>query len=68
MAFPHIGALELILILVIILIIFGIGRLPKVGGAIGQGLREFRQAQYNSGEAAEEEPRRKKIAPKKVKS
>ncbi len=68
MAFPHIGALELILILVIILIIFGIGRLPKVGGAIGQGLREFRQAQYDSSEAAKEEPRRKKIAPKKVKS
>ncbi len=68
MAFPHIGALELILILVIILIIFGIGRLPQVGGAIGQGLREFRQAQYDSGEVAEEEPRRKKIAPKKVKS
>ena len=68
MAFPHIGALELILILVIILIIFGIGRLPQVGGAIGQGLREFRQAQCDDGEAAEEEPRRKKIAPKKVKS
>jgi len=41
----NIGAPELIIIMVIILIIFGVGRLPEVGGAIGKGLREFRRAQ-----------------------
>ncbi len=54
------GPWEIGLILVIILIIFGVGRLPQVGGAIGKGLREFRKGQR--GEEDEEEmpkPRRK---------
>jgi len=38
MALPHIGVPELILILVVILLIFGIGKLPQVGSVIGQGL------------------------------
>ena len=40
-----IGAGELVLILIAGLIIFGPGELPKVGRAIGKGLREFRKAQ-----------------------
>ena len=35
---------ELIIIAFIILLIFGVGRLPEVGGAIGKGIREFRKA------------------------
>ena len=34
---------ELIIILIIVLIIFGAGRLPQVGRAIGQGIRDFRE-------------------------
>ena len=49
----HMGPWEIGLILVIILLIFGVGRLPQVGSAIGKGLRSFRQAQ--SGEEDEEE-------------
>lgn len=41
--FHSFGAPELIVILVIILIIFGVGRLPQVGGALGKGIREFRR-------------------------
>ncbi|MFQ5855382.1 MAG: twin-arginine translocase TatA/TatE family subunit [Anaerolineae bacterium] len=40
---PSLGPAELIIILVIILILFGVGRLPEVGRALGQGIREFRQ-------------------------
>jgi len=40
----HIGPWEIGLLLLIILIIFGVGKLPQVGGAIGKGLREFRKA------------------------
>ena len=47
------GPWEIGIILVIILIIFGVGKLPQVGGAIGQGLRAFRKAQR--GEEDEEE-------------
>lgn len=47
------GGWEIVLILVIILIVFGVGKLPQVGGAIGKGLRAFKKAQ--SGEEEEEE-------------
>jgi sec-independent protein translocase protein TatA len=40
---PTLGPTELILILVIIVIFFGVGRLPEVFGAVGKGLREFRK-------------------------
>ena len=41
----RIGPWEIALILVIILIVFGVGKLPQVGGAIGKGLRAFRKGQ-----------------------
>jgi sec-independent protein translocase protein TatA len=41
---PVPGAWELILLLVIVLIIFGPGKLPDIGNAIGKGIREFRKA------------------------
>jgi sec-independent protein translocase protein TatA len=41
------GPLEIGLILVIIVIVFGVGRLPEVGGAIGKGIREFRKASHD---------------------
>lgn len=51
---PHLGPFELIIILVIIIIIFGVGRLPEVGGAIGRGIREFRKATSEAEEAKKE--------------
>ncbi len=39
-----IGTTELILVLVIVLLIFGVGRLPEVFKALGSGVREFREA------------------------
>ena len=60
----RIGPWEIGLILVIILIVFGVGKLPQVSGAIGKGLRSFRRAQR--GEDEEEEEREEK--PIKTKS
>ena len=59
----HIGPWEIALILVIILIVFGVGKLPQVGGALGKGIRTFRKAQR--GEDDEEEET-KKSQPKKT--
>ncbi|MEZ4522888.1 MAG: twin-arginine translocase TatA/TatE family subunit [Thermomicrobiales bacterium] len=42
-----VGPLELGIILVIIIIIFGVGKLPQIGGALGQGIREFRESSRN---------------------
>ncbi len=39
-----IGMPELIIILVIILIIFGAGKLPEIGSGIGKGIRNFKKA------------------------
>ena len=41
---PNLGPTELIIILVIVLIIFGVGRLPEIGGALGKSIREFRNS------------------------
>ena len=40
----NLGPLELGLILVIILLIFGVGKLPEVFRSLGEGVREFRDA------------------------
>ncbi len=37
------GPVELILILVIVAMLFGVGKLPEVFGAVGKGIREFRK-------------------------
>ncbi len=38
------GMTELIIILVIVLIIFGAGKIPEVGGALGKGIKNFKSA------------------------
>ena len=63
----RIGPWEIALILVIILIVFGVGKLPQVGGAIGKGLRAFKRGQRGEDEEEEEEkPKPKKTTGKKA--
>jgi sec-independent protein translocase protein TatA len=49
------GTQELIIILVLVLIIFGAGKLPQVGGALGKGLRNFKQGIKEGDEEEKEE-------------
>jgi sec-independent protein translocase protein TatA len=44
------GWQELVIVLIIVIIIFGAGRLPEIGGAVGKSIKEFRN------QSAEEEP------------
>lgn len=39
-----IGWPELVILLVVVLIVFGPGKLPDIGNAIGRGVKEFRKA------------------------
>ena len=39
------GPMGLIIVLVVVLIIFGVGRLPEIGGAMGKAIKEFRSTQ-----------------------
>jgi sec-independent protein translocase protein TatA len=41
---PHLGPLELAIILVIVVMIFGVGKLPELGSAVGKAIHGFRQA------------------------
>ncbi|MCG9969339.1 twin-arginine translocase TatA/TatE family subunit [Pelotomaculum terephthalicicum JT] len=41
---PHIGATELVLILAVVLIIFGPGKLPELGKSLGRTIKEFRRS------------------------
>jgi sec-independent protein translocase protein TatA len=59
---PTLGAPELIIILVIIVLIFGVGKLPEVGQALGKGIREFRGAADGS-EDESPQPLAKPAAP-----
>jgi len=38
------GPTEIIIVLVIVLIVFGAGKLPEIGGALGKGIRSFKKA------------------------
>jgi len=42
------GPMELIIILVIILIIFGAGKLPEIGGGMGKAIRNFKSGVKDS--------------------
>jgi sec-independent protein translocase protein TatA len=39
----QIGPFELLIVLLIVVVIFGVGRLSEVGGALGKTIREFRK-------------------------
>jgi sec-independent protein translocase protein TatA len=50
---PNVGPLEIAIVLVIVLIIFGPKRLPELGRSMGRGIRDFRGAM--SGDHDDEE-------------
>jgi len=51
------GPWELGLILVIVLILFGAGRLPQVFASFGEGLKAFRDAQKDEGKSDDAPPK-----------
>ncbi len=59
-----IGMPELLVILVIILIIFGAGKLPEIGGALGKGIKNFKKANREPDEI-DVTPDAKKVEDKK---
>lgn len=40
---PRLGPTELIIILVIIIVLFGVGRISKIAGELGSGIRAFKE-------------------------
>ena len=52
---PHIGLPELAILLVLVLVLFGAGRIGKVGGELGTAIREFRKG-LNADDATNSTP------------
>jgi len=57
-----IGPTELIIILVIVLLLFGVGRISKIAGELGSGIRSFREGlQGNEEEKNPEETPKEEV-------
>ncbi len=52
----RLGGWEIALILVLVLVIFGAGKLPEVGRSLGKSIREFRKASKGEDEGAPQPP------------
>ena len=57
MFLPHLGLPELLIIIAIIVVVFGVGRLADVGKSLGDGIREFKKSQYDSLDEAKSDPK-----------
>jgi sec-independent protein translocase protein TatA len=53
--FGSLGTTELIIILVIVLLIFGVGRISKIAGEMGSGIRAFKEGLQGDEEQPEED-------------
>jgi sec-independent protein translocase protein TatA len=53
---PNIGPMEIMIVLVIALVVFGPKRLPELGKSVGKGIREFRGSVSGEHSDAEETP------------
>jgi len=58
---PNIGPLELIVILVVVLLLFGAKRLPELGRSLGSGMKEFKDSV--TGKDGDSEERRTELEP-----
>jgi len=52
---PNLGTTELLIILVIVILIFGVNKIPKLGKGLGEGIRNFKA----SLKAGQDEPQSK---------
>jgi sec-independent protein translocase protein TatA len=52
---PRLGPTELIIILVIIIVLFGVGRISKIAGELGSGIRAFREGLQSDKEKSEKQ-------------
>jgi sec-independent protein translocase protein TatA len=55
------GMTELLVILVIVLIIFGAGKLPEIGAGLGKGMRNFKKSVSGEADESESEANEKEL-------
>ncbi len=58
---PRLGPTELMIILIIVILLFGVGRIGKIAGELGKGIREFREGlRSDTDQPKTEEPKAEK--------
>ena len=55
-----IGMPELLIILVIIVIIFGVGKFPEIGSALGKGIKNFKKSMNENNEIIDQAAKKEK--------
>lgn len=60
---PNVGPLEILVVLIIALIVFGPKRLPELGRSLGKGIREFRSSISGGGDREGEDSAPARIEP-----
>jgi sec-independent protein translocase protein TatA len=63
---PNIGPLEIAVVLIIVLIIFGPKRLPELGQSMGRGIREFKASLTGDKDKDEPEEKRRELETSQV--
>jgi sec-independent protein translocase protein TatA len=65
---PNIGPLEIIIVLVVVLLIFGPKRLPDLGRSLGSGMREFKDSVTGKGKDKDHELETPEAKPEPVRT
>ncbi|MDO9080725.1 MAG: twin-arginine translocase TatA/TatE family subunit [Desulfuromonadales bacterium] len=53
------GTSELMIILLLVLVVFGAGKLSSIGGALGKGIKNFKEGVGEGAETKPEPPKKK---------
>ena len=56
LAFPSLGPTELIIILIIVVLIFGVNKIPQLGKGIGEGIKNFKSAIKSAQDESDDKP------------
>ena len=59
----NLGPLEIIIIGLIVILLFGVGRIGKIGGELGKGIREFRTAVKDENAKKDDEAKKDETKP-----
>ena len=58
-----IGWMEILLLLLVMLLVFGPKRLPEMGRSLGRGIREFKESVTGEDKDDDDEPRKTELTP-----
>jgi sec-independent protein translocase protein TatA len=61
---PNLGPLEIIIVFLIVILLFGVGRISKISKELGTGIRAFKEGLQGENEDENEQPNNKEAVSK----